>query len=166
MVGISELPDWKLCQLIKGDALLAKTNRRSFLQIKLLAPQRNESYTYRCVCLCMRACVCARVCVRACVCVCVGVVVYSECFQKCYELESLKSIWIFYNALIVRNWCLTVLFFFLHLVTLWLVVIFSTWNRTLNTCIKEFVKRSWLMAILKGNLLQPFQKSQSSCVSS
>ena len=79
--------------------------------------------------------------VRACVCVfvCVGVVVYSECFQKYSKLESSRSIWIFYNALIVRNWCLTI-FFFWHLVTLWLVVILSKWNRTLNTCIKEFTR--------------------------
>lgn len=64
VVGISELPDWKLCQLIKGDVFPAKTNRRSFLQIKLLAPQRNEICSSRHledVYVC--ACVCAHVCV-------------------------------------------------------------------------------------------------------
>ena len=107
-------------------------------------------------------CTSVRACVCVCVCVCVGVVVYSECFQKYSKLESSRSIWIFYNALIVRNWFLTVFFFFFwHLVTLWLVVILSKWKRTLNTCIQEFTKRSWLMAILKRDLLQPFQKSQS-----
>ena len=43
VVGFSELPDPRLCQLTKGDASLAKANRGSFLLLKLGHSQGNQS---------------------------------------------------------------------------------------------------------------------------
>lgn len=58
VVGFSELPDPRLCQLTKGNASLAKANRGSFLWLKLLASQGNESAHLAGVGgMCVRVCV-------------------------------------------------------------------------------------------------------------